>query len=57
VALPAEVLDLLDVVSQNGRLSTLMISVELGEVVDLDIVHDRLGQPVGSIRFSSYTLE
>jgi hypothetical protein len=45
VALPAEVLDFLDVVLQNRRLSTLVVSVEFGEVVDLDVVDDRFREP------------
>jgi hypothetical protein len=40
VALPAEILYLLDVVLQNGRLSTLVVSIEFGKIVDLDVVHD-----------------
>jgi hypothetical protein len=41
VALPAEILDLLDVVLQNGRLNTLVVSIEFGKIVDLDVVDDR----------------
>jgi hypothetical protein len=41
VTLPAEVFDLLDMVLQNGRLSTLVVPVKFGEVVDLDVVDDR----------------
>jgi hypothetical protein len=48
VALPAEVLDLLDVVLQSGRLSTLVVSVEFGKVIDLDIVYDRFREPTWS---------
>ena len=43
MALPAEVLDFLDVVLKYRRLSALVVPVELGEVVNLDIIHDRLG--------------
>ena len=43
MALPAEILDLLDVVLKHGRLSALVVPIELGEVVDLDVVDDRLG--------------
>jgi hypothetical protein len=53
VALPAEVLDLFDVVLKDGRLSTLVVSIKLGKVVDLDVVLDRLGQSVGSARAPS----
>lgn len=53
MALSAEVLDLLDVVLQDGRLGTLVISIKLGKVVNLDVVFDRLGQPVGSARSPS----
>jgi hypothetical protein len=56
VALPAEVLDLLDVVLQDGRLGTLVVSIKLGKVVNLDVVLDRLGQSVGSARSPSDNL-
>lgn len=44
VTFPAECLDLLDVVLQNWRLSTLMVAVEFGQVVDLDVILDVLGK-------------
>jgi hypothetical protein len=49
VALPAEVLNLLDVVLQNGRLSALVVPVKFGEVVDLDIVYDRFRESKWSV--------
>ena len=52
MALPAEVLDFHDVILEDGRLSTLVIPIELGEVVDLNVVRDRLGQSAGSVNFS-----
>lgn len=48
VALSAEVLNFLDMILQNGRLSALMVSIEFGQVVNLDVVHDCLGEPEGS---------
>jgi hypothetical protein len=57
VTLPAEVLDLLDMVLQDGRLGTLVVSIKLGKVVNLDVILDRLGQSVGSERFPSGTLK
>lgn len=44
VTLPAECFDLLDVFLENWRLSTLVVAVEFGEVVDLDVVLDGLGE-------------
>jgi hypothetical protein len=52
MAFPAEVLDLLDVVLKDRRLSTLVVPVELREVVDLNVVHDRFGQSIGLARSS-----
>jgi len=57
VTFPAEVLDFFDVVLQNGRLSALMVSIKLGEVVDLDVVHDRLSQSEWSVRLSRGSLK
>jgi len=57
VALPAEVLDFLNVVLEDRRLSTLVMPIELGEVVDLNVVHNRLGQSVGSASFPLGTLK
>jgi hypothetical protein len=45
MALSAEVFDLLDVVLKDRRLGALMVPIELGEVVYLDVVHNRLSQP------------
>lgn len=48
VALAAESLDFFDVVLQDRRLCTLVVAVELGQVVHLDIVGDGLGESVWS---------
>lgn len=50
VALPAETLDLFDVVLEDRRLSPLMVAVKLGKVVDLDVVLDGLGKSAWSVR-------
>ena len=46
MALPAEILDLLDVVLEDRRLSALMVPIELGEIVYLNVVYNRLSQPM-----------
>jgi hypothetical protein len=48
VAFAAEGFDLFDVVLQDGGLCTLVVAVELGEVVHLHVVFDSLGEPGGS---------
>ena len=49
VALSAEGFDLFDVVLQDRRLWTLVVAVELGEVVNLNIIIDGLGEPAWSV--------
>ena len=49
MAFPAEGFDFFDVVLQDGRLSSLMVSVELREIVDLDVVFDGLSQSRRSV--------
>ena len=44
VALSAESFDFFDVILQNRRLCTLVVAVELGDVVDLDRVGDSLSE-------------
>lgn len=44
VTLATESLNLFDVVLEHGRLLTLMVAIELGNVVDLDVVCDSRGQ-------------
>lgn len=50
VALPAETFDLFDVVLEDRRLSPLMVAIKFGEVVDLDVVLDSLGESAWSVR-------
>ena len=44
VALSAESFDFFDVILQNRRLCTLVVAVELGDVIDLDRVGDSLSE-------------
>lgn len=45
MAYPTEVLDFLDVIQQNSRLLALMEAIELGNIVDLYVVGNALGEP------------
>jgi hypothetical protein len=48
VALATEGFDLFDVVLQDGGLCTLVVAVELGEVVHLHVIFDGVGESGGS---------